>query len=610
MGRTKRAKGGQKGHDVPALHPCRVCGKRFGVTPSSRLSRKASHRIAKQKDVCSPCWLAEEAEAAAPKAQVLGLSELVGTPKQKQYALILRQEHVEAGLRQPQHDAARNEFLAQVSSQTDAKWWIDNSRRIRGSRGQGRFDPALVTDPVVQFDGGCTKNPGGVGTFGAVLMIDGQIKDAVCGRIGRGLTSNRAEYRGLIEGLRLAQKHLPAGSTLHVTGDSLLVIRQMRGDWKVLDNELLPLWQEAQRLSAEVGSVNYHSIPRGRNRQADHLTRAALNGCADALTALSKYSSAAPAPIAPSASTLVPDVSAFIVAVAAGGRGGRLAGGAVVWQGNVELASFSSPCSRNEKLSDVLRRLVENARNVVREMRPEGGSITLLSREETLIEAPPDFRGWICEVRRPAAGEEVRFQRAKSLARIAAGETRKQGVVPAAARASGDTGTAPPAPGPEAARNGVRAAPKDRARQEQKKAKRDRTQKQRKIGKKSLYPAESTVREFNRARETARALGLPRLMYGTEIQHENATSIRHNFILTKIRFIEELGLPNTQELKDRLLREVKKREFSKWWLDEKERLDQHFADVLPPAASSSPEAGPPSVHEKQSAPSAALEGTV
>src|SRR6185295_9905964 len=150
---------------------------------------------------------------------------------------------------------------------------------------------------LVQFDGGCTRNPGGVGSFGALLKIGGQVKDAVCGRIGKGETSNRAEYRGLIEGLKLALKHLPPGTSLLVVGDSKLVIRQMQEDYRVLHQGLLPLWQEAQKLASQIGKVSFRNVPRASNSEADRLARAGLNGNTDAMAVLSKRSGPVPAPV-------------------------------------------------------------------------------------------------------------------------------------------------------------------------------------------------------------------------------------------------------------------------------------------------------------------------
>lgn len=553
MGRNRRPgpKARQQTKQAPASNPCRVCGKPFTVSASG-LGERASVRLAKRSDVCSSCWLAEEAAIAAPKAVALGLPELVGTPGQKLYAVIARQQHVDAGLPLFLEEGARRAFLGQVASQTDAKWWIENRKRSRARRrveSQPGLAPGLETGPLVQFDGGCTRNPGGVGSFGALLKIGGQVKDAVCGRIGKGETSNRAEYRGLIEGLKLALKHLPPGTSLLVLGDSKLVIRQMQEDWRVLHQGLLPLWQEAQKLSSQLGKVSFRNVPRASNSEADRLARAGLNGHTDAMAVLSKRSAPVTAAIPAG-----PDAQAsLVVAVAAGGQGARMAAGAVMQQGDVEIASFSLMRGPGEKFSAVVQALVEKVLRAAAQLKPGGGTLTILSVEQTLFGVRPSFSGWTVQVRRPSVGGDPLFGKAKALARH---------VVDGAREAE------------RAAKATVAQALKD---------KKARMQVPKRKLTTALYPGASTVDEFNQARETARKLGLPRLMYGTELQHEHATNIRHDFVSEKLRLIEALHQADVGAMKARLLGEIKKQEFSLWWLEQKDRLHEHFAAVLPPA---------------------------
>jgi ribonuclease HI len=406
MGRKNRP-GGQtkfKTSEASSTNPCRLCGKRFAVSTGRQISRAAILRLAKRADVCSSCWLSEEAALAAPKAAALGLPELVGTPRQKQFALIVRQQHVDAELPLLPSDEARKEFLAQISSQTEVKCWIENRKRTRAQPSTSTrppFDPAHITEPIVHFDGGCTRNPGGVGTYGAILKIGGQIKDAVCGRIGRGETSNRAEYRGLIEGLKLALKHLQPGSTVLVAGDSKLVIRQMRKDWRVLNDGLRPLWQEAKNLEAQVGKVTYYHVSRTMNRDADRLARAGLNPDKDAMAVLLKRPSPPPAKVQ---TTPGSQIQGPVVAIAAAGQGSRMAAGAVVRVGDADLASLSSTRGRDQKFSTVLRLLAQEALHALARQKPEGGPVTILTVEQSLLCDP---RAWpagspLCAGRRSA----------------------------------------------------------------------------------------------------------------------------------------------------------------------------------------------------------------
>lgn len=544
---------------TPSSNPCRVCGKPFSVS-ASRLSRRASARLASRADVCSSCWLAEEAAIASPKAAALGLPELVGTPKQKLYGVIARHQYVEAELPLLIEDPGRKDFLARVSSQTDAKWWIENRKRSHAHRPvaeQPPFDPALEEGPIIYFDGGCTRNPGGVGTYGAILKIGGLVKDAICGRMGRGETSNRAEYRGLIEGLKLALKHLPPGSGILVAGDSKLVIRQMREDWRVLDQGLLPLWKEAANLAGQLGKVTYRHVLRTTNREADRLARAGLNPGADAMAILQKRPATPPAMVQTFSTSRE---EGPIVSVAAAGQGSNMSAGAILRVGDADVTSLSSTRGKDERFSAVLRLLANKALLALAQQKPEGGAVTFVTVEQTLLSDPPSMSGWAVDVRRPTVGQDGLFGMAKTLARRAA----------------------------HAAREASRAAKAAAASQTEAHLKKVQQALQKKP-KPTLYPGTSTVHEFDRAREAARQLGLPRLMYGTEIQHEQATNIRHQFVAERLRAIDGLRLPNAAEMRDRLLGEVKKQEFSQWWLERKDRLHEHFAPVLPPTPASGTE---------------------
>ena len=86
------------------------------------------------------------------------------------------------------------------------------------------------------FDGSCMpKNPGGVATYGYVLIKDGKIEKEGRGTIGvgDGMTNNVAEYSGLLEALKFATTKYPDEKDIAIHGDSQLVIRQMKGEYKV-----------------------------------------------------------------------------------------------------------------------------------------------------------------------------------------------------------------------------------------------------------------------------------------------------------------------------------------------------------------------------------------
>ena len=88
-------------------------------------------------------------------------------------------------------------------------------------------------------------------------------------------TNNVAEYSALVAGLARAEE---AGvDELEVVSDSELLVKQMRGEYKVKNAALRELWDEAQRVADRVGSVTYSAVRREHNELADRLVNEALD---------------------------------------------------------------------------------------------------------------------------------------------------------------------------------------------------------------------------------------------------------------------------------------------------------------------------------------------
>jgi ribonuclease HI len=123
-------------------------------------------------------------------------------------------------------------------------------------------------------DGGSRGNPGPA-AYGFVLEADdGTILAAVGEAIGEA-TNNVAEYSGLIAGLaRAAELAVPE---VEVRSDSELLVKQMRGEYRVKNPALRTLSLEAARLAREIGRVQYVHVPRERNELADRLVNEALD---------------------------------------------------------------------------------------------------------------------------------------------------------------------------------------------------------------------------------------------------------------------------------------------------------------------------------------------
>ena len=88
-------------------------------------------------------------------------------------------------------------------------------------------------------------------------------------------TNNVAEYRALIAALEWAKRH--ARDQLHVRSDSLLLVQQMVGNYKVKNAGLQPLHARARMLAREIGRVTFEHVGRSLNAHADRLANTAMD---------------------------------------------------------------------------------------------------------------------------------------------------------------------------------------------------------------------------------------------------------------------------------------------------------------------------------------------
>ena len=123
-------------------------------------------------------------------------------------------------------------------------------------------------------DGGSRGNPGPA-AYGYVLELDdGTVLDARGETIGVA-TNNVAEYRGLLAGLASAVER--GVEELEVVSDSELLVKQMRGEYKVKNETLRELVDEAESLARRLGRVRYTAVRREHNELADRLVNEALD---------------------------------------------------------------------------------------------------------------------------------------------------------------------------------------------------------------------------------------------------------------------------------------------------------------------------------------------
>ncbi|MGE5248268.1 MAG: ribonuclease HI family protein [Verrucomicrobiota bacterium] len=127
---------------------------------------------------------------------------------------------------------------------------------------------------TVRVDGASRGNPGPAG-IGAVLEFgDGRDPVEMNAYIGE-TTNNVAEYRALLLALEEAGRHAP--DSLTVYSDSELLVRQLKGDYKVKAEHLRPLYQEACRRLRAFPAVRILHVGREENRRADLLANRAID---------------------------------------------------------------------------------------------------------------------------------------------------------------------------------------------------------------------------------------------------------------------------------------------------------------------------------------------
>jgi ribonuclease HI len=124
------------------------------------------------------------------------------------------------------------------------------------------------------FDGGSRGNPGPAAWGVVVLDAGGRAVEGFAGAIGRA-TNNVAEYQGLLEALALAVSR--DAFDVELLADSELVVKQVRGEYKVRHPDLIPLHAEAVRLIAGFRSFRIGHVPREKNKDADKLVNRVLN---------------------------------------------------------------------------------------------------------------------------------------------------------------------------------------------------------------------------------------------------------------------------------------------------------------------------------------------
>jgi ribonuclease HI len=127
---------------------------------------------------------------------------------------------------------------------------------------------------IAHTDGGARGNPGPAG-YGVVIADSKGYKIAALSQYLGKQTNNVAEYQGLIAALEYAVSHGP--KALRVVSDSELLVRQMKGIYKVKEPTLRELNARAKQLIGQLDWFEIEHVLRGQNREADQLANEAMD---------------------------------------------------------------------------------------------------------------------------------------------------------------------------------------------------------------------------------------------------------------------------------------------------------------------------------------------
>ena len=127
---------------------------------------------------------------------------------------------------------------------------------------------------VTYIDGGARGNPGPAGYGVSIQSADGSVVAELYGALGIA-TNNVAEYNGLLAALQWAIDH--DARRVHVRADSELLVKQMRGEHKVKNAGLQPLYVRARLLAAQLEDVRFEHVRREFNKEADRLSNLGMD---------------------------------------------------------------------------------------------------------------------------------------------------------------------------------------------------------------------------------------------------------------------------------------------------------------------------------------------
>lgn len=133
---------------------------------------------------------------------------------------------------------------------------------------------------TAHIDGGARGNPGPAGYGVYVQDASGTVLAELHGGLGIA-TNNVAEYNGLLTALQWALDH--GHRDVRIRADSELLVKQMRGEYKVKNAGLQPLVARARVLVGQLGRVTFEHVRREQNKDADRLSNVGMDAAEEAL---------------------------------------------------------------------------------------------------------------------------------------------------------------------------------------------------------------------------------------------------------------------------------------------------------------------------------------
>ncbi len=138
-----------------------------------------------------------------------------------------------------------------------------------------------MSDFIIYTDGGSRGNPGPAAIGFVIQDSAGRTLKEHGEAIGE-TTNNVAEYKALVAALKKLKALIGStkaeAMTIEVRADSELLMKQLKGEYKIKEETLIPLFIEIWNVKQDFKNINFVHIPREKNKMADHMVNVALDG--------------------------------------------------------------------------------------------------------------------------------------------------------------------------------------------------------------------------------------------------------------------------------------------------------------------------------------------